>query len=204
MTVGARVRGGIVLEAKHVLKGAVIALQGRYSHRFLRHETVAAEQPFDCPAGGLNAGNCEYLGTLPNVRNTFGAIFSATLSLTNNVALDLLVWLSYARGTGFDPVRLNDLGTVTLADDTRILADRSTTHWRNDRYIVLGAVWNATNWLDVELSMINYFAEKNIDGTNRSPFKPVDLMVGLSTSITFDRLYLATLGRKVPAKNQVP
>jgi hypothetical protein len=204
LTVGARVRGGVILEAKRVLHGATLALQGRYAHRFLRHDTVNAEVPFSCPVGGLRAGNCEQLGTLSNVRNSFGAIISGTLALTDNIALDVLFWMSYARGTNWSPVALAELGTVTLADNNRQLADTSPTHWRNDRYLVLGAVWTATNWLDIELSLIDYFPEKDSAGNNRGLFNPVDLAVGLSTTITFDRLYLATIGRKVPAKSQVP
>jgi hypothetical protein len=79
------------------------------------------------------------------------------------------------------------------------LPDNSTTHWRNERYLVLGADWQATDWLSVGLSLIDYFPEKAPDGTNRGLANPLDLMVGLTTSIAFDRLYLTALGpRKQP------
>jgi hypothetical protein len=75
----------------------------------------------------------------------------------------------------------------------------SVTHWRNERYLVLGADWQATDWLAVGLSLIDYFPEKDSLGKNRGLLNPLDLMVGLTTSIAFDRLYLTALGsRKQP------
>ena len=54
----------------------------------------------------------------------------------------------------------------------------------------------------LELSLIDYFPEKNAEGHNRGIGNPVDLMVGLTTSVAFDRLYLATLGRQVKPMNK--
>jgi len=196
MVVGTRVRGGAAMIFKHVLQGASLAVQGRYTHRFLRHNTAAAEAPFPCLSGGLSAQNCEFMGGLSSVRDSLGAIIMGSLQLTKSISLDALVWLSWARAGSLAPFSTT-LQTGYVVD----LPDNSLTHWRNDRYIVLGASWTATDWLQLQLSVIDYFPEKAPDGSNRGLFNPLDVTVGLTTSIAFDRLYLAARGKQVKPMN---
>lgn len=197
MVVGGRARAGAAMVFKHVLHGASLAVQGRYSHRFLRHNTAEAETPFPCLSGGLSAQNCEFLGGLSNVRDSIGGILMGSLSLTESISLQALLWLSWSHASSLAPFSTTlDTGyVVTLPDD-------SLTHWRNDRYIVVGADWTPTDWLTLELSVVDYFPEKAPDGTNRGLFNPVDLTVGLTTSIAFDRLYLAARGKQVKPMNK--
>jgi hypothetical protein len=191
MVLGARVRGGAQLTFEHVLEGASIGLQGLYTQRFLRHNTVEAEEPYPCLLSGTQVQNCTFLDGTTNVRNVISMIMTGTLELTRDIALELLVWLSWARGTGLAPA------SVTTASGMIVnVPDASSTHWRNDRYIVLGASWNAFEWLSLGLSMINYFPERSPDGSLRAFGKPMDLLVGLSASLSFDKLYLATRGQK--------
>lgn len=195
MVVGGRARASATMLWKKLVKGASLTVQGRYSHRFLRHNTTEAEQPYPCLTGGSAAvSNCEFLGSASGVRNSLSTIISGSLQLTDTVSMALLVWLSWSRGADLAPyTREIESGVVTLPD-------ASTTHWRNERYLVLGADWEATDWLSVGLSLINYFPEKGPDGSNRGLVNPLDLMVGLTTSVAFDRLYLTAIGpRKQPA-----
>jgi hypothetical protein len=193
MVVGGRARASATMLWKKALKGASVTVQGRYGHRFLRHNTTQAEQPYPCLTGGAAVSNCEFLGSNTGVRNSLSTIISGSLQLTDTVSVALLVWLSWARGSDLAPyTREIESGVITLPDT-------STTHWRNERYLVLGADWQAADWLSVGLSLINYFPEKAPDGTNRGLANPLDLMVGLTTSVAFDRLYLTALGpRKQP------
>lgn len=193
MVIGARARGSATMIWKKVMQGASLTFQGRYGHRFLRHNTTEAEQPYPCLTAGTNVSNCEFLGTSTGVRNSLSAIISASLQVTQTISVAALVWLSWSRGADLAPyTREIESGTVQLPD-------MSTTHWRNERYLVLGADWQATDWFSVGLSVINYFPEKGPDGRNRGLGNPLDLMIGLNTSIAFDRLYLTALGpRKQP------
>ena len=197
MVVGGRARASAVMNFKHVLHGASLAVQGRYAHRFLRHNTTEAETPFPCLSGGLTAQNCEFTGGLSNVRDSLGMIAIGSLELTENIALQALVWLSWARASNLAPFSTT-LDTGYVVD----LPDNSATHWRNDRYIVLGVSWTATQWLALELSVVDYFPEKAPDGSNRGLFNPQDVTVGFTTSIAFDRLYLAARGKQVKPMNQ--
>lgn len=193
MVVGARARASATMLWKKVLQGASVTFQGRYGHRFLRHNTTQAEQPYPCLTAGANVSNCEFLGTSSGVRNSLSAIVSASLQVTETFSVALLAWLSWARGTDLAPY------TRDIESGTIQLPDMSVTHWRNERYLVLGADWQATDWLAVGLSLIDYFPEKDSLGKNRGLLNPLDLMVGLTTSIAFDRLYLTALGsRKQP------
>lgn len=194
MLVGGRARASATMIWKKALKGAALTVQGRYGHRFLRHNTTQTEQPYPCLSGGAAVSNCEFLGSASNVRNTLSTVISGSLQLTDTVSIALLVWLSWARGSDLAPYnREIESGTISLAD-------ASVTHWRNERYLVLGADWQATDWLSLGLSVINYFPEKAPDGTNRGLANPLDLMVGFTTAVAFDRLYLTALGpRKQPA-----
>jgi hypothetical protein len=190
MVLGTRGRAGAQLTFQHVLHGASISLQGRYTHRFLRHNTVEAVDPYPCLAGGTTATNCAFLDTGTNVRDAASTILAGSLALSERVVLELLVWVSWSRGSNLASASLTtDSGYVVS------LPDNSLTHWHNDRYLVLGIDWNVTDWLSLGGSVINYFSERNPDGSLRSPGKPVDLLVGLSTSIAFDQLYLAASGR---------
>jgi hypothetical protein len=193
MVIGGRARASATMLWKKVLKGASVTVQGRYGHRFLRHNTTEVEQPYPCLTAGAAVSNCEFLGSATGVRNTLSTVISGSLQLTDTISLALLVWLSWSRGADLAPYTRNiESGVVELSDN-------STTHWRNERYLVLGADWSASDWLSVGFSLINYFPEKGPDGTNRGLLNPLDLMVGLTTSIAFDRLYLTALGpRKQP------
>lgn len=197
MVVGGRARAGAAMIFKNVLHGAALAVQGRYAHRFLRHNTTESETPFPCLSGGLAAQSCEFLGGLSNVRDSFGAIVTGSLELTEQFSLEALVWLSWAHAASLAPFNTTlDTGYVVN------LPDSSATHWRNDRYIVLGAAWTATDWLSLELSVVDYFPEKAPDGTNRGLLNPLDITVGLTTSVAFDRLYLAARGKQVKPMNK--
>jgi hypothetical protein len=191
MTVGARARAGATLIMKHILHGAAFGVQGRYGHRFLRHNTVEAAEPYPCLANGLTAQNCDFLGSGTNTRDSFSALASASLELTETISLEALVWLSWSRGANLAPFSVNS------SSYTVDLPDNSTTHWRNERYLVLGAGWTATDWLSIELSVIDYFSERDPQGKLRGIGNPLDLMVGLTTSVAFDRLYLASRGHQV-------
>jgi hypothetical protein len=193
MVVGGRARASATMLWKKLLKGASVTFQGRYGHRFLRHNTTEVEQPYPCLTSGAAVSNCEFLGSSSGVRNTLSSIISASLQLTDTISLAVLVWLSWSRGADLAPYnREIESGVVQLSDT-------STTHWRNERYLVLGADWQATDWLSVGLSLIDYFPEKAPDGSNRGLGNPLDLMVGLTTSVAFDRLYLSAIGpRKQP------
>lgn len=193
MVIGGRVRGSVTMAWKKVLKGASLTLQQRYTHRFLRHNSTEVDQPYPCLTGGVNVGSCEFLGSTTGVRNSLSSIVSGSLQLTDSISLEALIWLSWSRGADLAPyTRAIETGAVRLGDS-------STTHWRNERYLVIGADWQANEWLSVGLSLIDYFPEKAPDGSNRGLVNPLDLMVGLTTSIAFDRLYLTALGpRKQP------
>lgn len=191
MVLGARARAGAQLVFEHVMEGAAIGVQGLYTQRFLRHNTLEAEEPYPCLLSGTQVQNCTLLGGQTNVRNVVSAIVTGTLELTKDIALEMLIWLSWARG--------GDLPLATPMTSTGLVVevpDTSNTHWRNDRYLVLGASWNVVDYLSLGLSVINYFAERNPDGTVRSIGKPMDLLVGLSASLSFDKLYLAARGRE--------
>lgn len=193
MVVGARGRGSATLVWPKVLHGATLHLQGRYAHRFLRHNTTQAEQPFPCFSGGLSVGSCEFLGSTTGVTDSLSSIISASLQVTEQLSVELLVWLSWSRGADLAPYS-RDIESGSIA-----LADGSVTHWRNSRYLVLGANWEATRWLSLGLSVIDVFSEKAPDGSNRGLANPLDLLIGLTTSIAFDRLYLAAVApRKQP------
>lgn len=210
MTIGARLRAGAVWNFKHVMDGLSLALQGRYSHRFSRHNTIELDEPSPCVSGGPSSADCQaavdkafsavssnasrmyYLGdAASNLQDAISAIVSGSLQLNQAFSLELLVWLTWARGAGLKSVNI-----TTLSQQVVELPDRSATHWRNDRYLVLGGSWKANDWLDIGLSLIDYFPEKGPDGRNRGLFNPLDLMLGLSTSVAFDHLYLATMGKK--------
>jgi hypothetical protein len=179
---------------KKVLHGATLHVQGRYTHRFLRHNTTHTQEPFPCLAGGIASGNCEFMGGATRVTDSLSSIVSGSLQLNEKFSVELLVWLSWSRGAGLAPYqRTIETGVIEEPD-------RSTTHWRNERYLVLGGNWEATEWLSIGVSLIDYFPEKAPDGSNRGIANPLDLMVGLTTSIAFDHLYLAAVGpRKQPA-----
>jgi hypothetical protein len=190
MVIGGRARASATMAWKKALKGASLTFQGRYSHRFLRHNSLEVEQPYPCLTGGVNVGSCEFVGSMSGVRNSLSSIISGSLQLTDTISLEALVWLSWSRGSDLAPYnREIETGVIRLEDG-------STTHWRNERYLVLGADWQATDWLSVGVSIIDYFPEKAPDGSNRGLVNPLDLMVGLTTSIAFDRLYLTALGRR--------
>ena len=189
LTLGTRLRAGVGVTFPHVMKGWAIAAQGRYGHRFLRHNTVQTDAPFPCLSGAFNLQNCEFLGTSTNVTDSVSSIFETSLGLTDSITVEMLVWLTWARASDFPPITVSGSGFETVVQDT------SVTHWRNERYLVLGVNWTATDWLSLELSLIDYFPEKNLAGENRGIGNPLDIMLGLTTSIVFDRLYLATLGR---------
>lgn len=210
MTIGTRLRAGAVMTFKHVMDGLSVALQGRYSHRFSRHNTIELDEPSPCLSGGPNSADCQaavdkafsavssnasrfyYLGdAATNLQDAISAIISGSLQLNKEFSLDLLVWLSWARGAG-----LKSASITTLSQQVVEIPDHSATHWRNDRYLVLGGTWKANDWLDVGLSLIDYFPEKGPDGRNRGLLNPLDLMIGLSTSVAFDHLYLNTVGKK--------
>lgn len=204
MTIGGRIRAGASLALKHVLSGLNFAVQGRYTHRFLRHNAVEVDQPFPCSPGSTTAANCAliadsgdptrsyFLGDAASpVADAIAMVATASLQLNDRFSLDLLVWLTWAKASSLTPASI-----TTATGQVVGLPDRSLTHWRNDRYLVLGASWSVNDWLNLGLSLIDYFPEKDIDGTNRSIANPLDLMIGLSTSIVFDKLYLNTQGRK--------
>jgi hypothetical protein len=191
MLFGLRGRAGTQLTFEHVLHGASLGAQVAYSQRFLRHNTLEASDPYPCVSGGSSAQNCGFLGSTTNVRNVISAILTGTLELNKQFAIEMLVWLSWVRGADLAPSSVTT-STGFVVD----LPDSSATHWRNDRYLVLGLDWNATDWLSLGLSLIDYFPERNPDGTLRSLGKPIDLLVGLSATVSFDKLYLASIGRK--------
>ena len=189
MVLAARLRTGAQLVFEHVLQGAAIGVQGLYTQRFLRSNVMEAEEPFPCLVG-TQVQSCEFLGGLTNVRNVISTILTGTLELTKDVALELLVWLTWARGADLAPYPvMSDTGFVMQLPD-------HGKHWRNDRYFVLGASWNVVDYLSLGLSVINYFPERSPGTDVRAPGNPIDLLVGLSASLSFDKLYLATLGQK--------
>jgi hypothetical protein len=190
MVVGGRARARADLRFEHVLHGAALSVQGRYTHRFLRHNTLQAETPFPCLTGGLSAQNCSYLDTETNVENSLGTIVSGTLEFSQDFALSVLAWFTWSRGADLAPASITTQTGMTVA-----LPDQSATHWRNDRYMLVEFDWNATDWLMIGISLINSFPERNANGTLRSLGKPVDTLLGLTTEISFDQLYLATTGR---------
>jgi hypothetical protein len=190
LVVGGRVRSGADIRFEHVLHGAALSVQGRYVHRFLRHNTLEAETQFPCLAGGLSSQNCAYLGTATNVENSLSGIVSGTLEFSEYFALSVLAWYTWSRGGNLAPVAITTQTGMTVD-----LPDQSVTHWRNDRYLLVEFDWNATDWLMIGLSVINSFSERSEDGTLRSLGKPVDMLIGLSTEIALDQLYLATTGR---------
>jgi hypothetical protein len=156
----------------------------------LRHNTVEAETTFPCLLGGRSSQNCSYLDTETNVENSLATIVSGTLEFSQYFALSVLAWFTWSRGANLAPASVTTQTGMTVA-----LADQSATHWRNDRYLLVELDWNATDWLMVGLSLINAFPERNADGTLRSLGKPVDTVLGLTTELAFDQLYLATTGR---------
>jgi hypothetical protein len=188
---GLRGRASAQMSFDHVLHGLQVGVQTRYLHRFMSHDTVEAVQPFPCLAGGVEAVSCAYLDTTTNVRDSLATIVSGALSINEQWTVELLAWLSWSRGANLAPGSF-----ATSTGMVYDLPDTSTTHWRNDRYLVLGIDYAPNDWLSVGASMIDYFSERNPDGTLRSPGKSIDLLVGLSTSIIFDQLYLAASGRK--------
>ena len=209
MTIGGRIRAGASMLFKHVLNGLAVAVQGRYTHRFLRSNAVEVDQPFPCSPGSATAANCAliadsgdptrryFLGDAATpVADAIAAVLTASLQLNEAFSLELLVWLTWAKGSGLAPANV-----TTATGQVVNLPDRSLTHWRNDRYLVIGANWSVNTWLQLGLSLIDYFPERDVDGSNRSIANPLDLMIGLSTSIAFDHLYLATQGRKPKAEH---
>jgi hypothetical protein len=190
MTIGTRLRTGASMNFKHVMNGLGVAVQGRWSHRFLRHNTLEADSPFPCLSGGSETPNCEFLGSTSNARDGLAAIVSGSLELSSLFSLEALIWLSWTRDAPLAPYQ-STLETGYVVN----LPDQSLTHWHNERYLVVGGNWNATDWLLVGLSLIDYFPERNPDGTLRGIGNPLDLMIGLSTTIAFDKLYLHAAGR---------
>ena len=195
MTIGTRLRAGASLTLKHVLNGLGVAAQGRWSHRFLRHNTLQADSPFPCLSGGSETPNCEFLGSTSNARDSLAAIVSGSLELSQLFSLEALIWLSWIRDAPLAPY------TTTLQTGLVVnLPDTSRTHWHNERYLVIGGNWTATDWLIVGLSLIDYFPERSPNGELRGIGNPLDLMIGLSTTIAFDKVYLRAVGRKPRAE----
>jgi hypothetical protein len=196
MTIGTRLRTGASMQFKHVLNGLGVAVQGRWSHRFLRHNTLEADSPFPCLSSGTETPNCEFLGSTSNARDSLAAIVSGSLELSELFSLEALIWLSWTRDAPLAPYQTTlETGYVVNLPDT------SLTHWHNERYLVVGGNWTATDWLLVGLSVIDYFPERSPNGSLRGIGNPLDLMIGLSTTIAFDKVYLHAVGRKPRAEH---
>jgi hypothetical protein len=184
----ARVSGGYT--TKSVLSGLDTALTFYYLRRFTSSDTLAAESPFPCNRLGDPAQSCSYLGGSSNVRDVLMLGAEGTLKLTSKLALGAQFYFYFARATSL-------AGTIDGMIDTGPvqITDMSATHWRNTRWLVFTLSYAFTDWFGAGARVSNYFSERNPDnGSLRAPLNPLDTLIGLDLTVSFDQLYMNTRG----------
>jgi hypothetical protein len=183
----ARIAGGYT--TKRVLQGLETLLTVSYLHRFTSSNTVSAEAAFPCNSLVDAAQSCAFLGGSTNVRDVLMLGVDGQLKLTDALMLGAQVSFFFGRAIG-----LGDAFDTMIDSGVVRIEDNSTTHWRNTRWLIFSLGYAFTDWFTAEARVTNIFSERSPDGTLRAPFNPLDTLLGLDLTVSFDQLYMNTRG----------
>jgi hypothetical protein len=187
MVAATRVRSGVRIATDDVLANTLSVLELSYLRRFSKHTTVQAEAPYPCAAGAFDSIECRHLPSATNLLDSVTAKLRFYIELVPQVWLDLAGALVWSRGYSLDDAEFE---TASGADVT--LADRSATRFRNTRTLQAGVVYDVTPFISLELYGSSDFAERNLDGSLRGPFRVADTSLGLDAWFDLEALYATT------------
>jgi hypothetical protein len=188
LILGTRARAGVTYRRKDVLHGFDVGPSVGYQRRWNSSNTVEAASSFPCALTGRDASqDCASLGSVSTTRDVILLGLDSTLELTDQLVAGLSLtffWtLAHSLGTYEETATLT--GPVTIGD-------ASTTHWRNSRWLLLSLGYRVTDWFTATARIIDIFAERGPNGRLRGPFNPLDTVLGLELSVSFDQLYSST------------
>jgi hypothetical protein len=183
----ARVSGGYTNE--HVLHGLDAMLTFSLLHRFTSANTVSAEAPYPCNRLADASAACSFLGGSTNVRDLLMLGLDGHLKMTDELYLGAQLSFFFGRAIGLGDTfeTMIDTGVVQIDDN-------STTHWRNTRWLIFSLGYTFTDWFSAEARVTNIFSERSPDGSLRAPFNPLDTLLGLDLTVSFDQLYMNARG----------
>jgi hypothetical protein len=187
-----RVRGGASYEFRHVLGGLGLGADMYYSRRLLTSNTLAATGPYSCATVNETLSHpCTRLDSFPSTQDELLAIASADLGVSSKLHVGLQLWFYWDHSA--------ELATATFTDPSGgtnplTLEDGSTTHWHNSRLFTTSVSYAFTEWFTGGLRVTNTFNERSPNGELRAPLNPLDTLVGVDLSVSFDKLYMSTRG----------
>jgi hypothetical protein len=193
MTLGTQANAAGVFTFLDWLSGVGLGFELSYLHRFLRSNTVHADTSYPCYTGGTSWNSCQALGSLTNTTDAISVAVLSDVSITTRFALHFVGEYGWYKAAG-----LADAMLTTSTGQVIDLPDGSLSHWRNTRYLELGASYDVFAWLGLGLAVTNLFSERSYDARVRAPLIPADTAFGLRVLITFDELYLAIRGAPHP------
>jgi len=171
-----------------VLEGLSLKTRFSYGRRWATSNTVQAAEPFPCdPAGADPAQDCVHLGGSSTTRDSFVLAVGAGITLVPDLTAGLELSFGWNLAYDLAPTEFTSLTGATFRYE-----DESFTHWRNSRVLRVTLDYGWTKWLSTTLFMRNAMPDLGPDGQRRAPFEPLDVVVGLSVSFSFDQAYLAT------------
>jgi hypothetical protein len=191
MTIGAQANVAGVVTFQDWMQGVGLGLELSYLHRFLRSNTLHAQVSYPCYNGGSSFVQCDALGSLTNTNNGFSVGLLADANLTNRFALHFVGELAWYHAEGLANARQTTI-TGLVVD----VPDESLTHWRNSRFLELGASYDFFAWFSLGLALSNAFSERGYEGQLRPPLKAADTMIALRVLISLDEVYLAATGAR--------
>lgn len=187
-----RARVGATYDFKHVLEGLGLGADFYYSRRLLTSNTLAAAGPYSCSIVNETLSHpCTRLDSFPSTQDELLAIASADLGVSSKLHVGLQLWFYWDHSAS--------LATATFTDPSGgtnplTLNDGSTTHWHNSRLFTTSVSYAFTQWFTAGLRITNTFNERSPNGALRAPLNPLDTLVGVDLSVSFDKLYMSTRG----------
>jgi hypothetical protein len=194
MTLGTQATVAGVFTFQDWLAGVGLGFEVDYLHRFLRSNTVHTDTPYPCRAGESSSGLCTAFGGVTNTTDVISVAVLSDVSLTTRFALHFIGEYDWYKAAGLAGATLTTSSGLVIE-----LPDESLSHWRNTRYLELGASYDVFSWMTLALAVTNLFSERSADARIRAPLIPADTAFGLRVLMTLDQLYLAIRGPSHPA-----
>jgi hypothetical protein len=187
-----RVRSGVEYDFKHVLHGLGLSADATYMRRLLGSNVIAAQGPYSCATVNESLSHpCTSLDSAPSTVDEILFITAADLSISSKWRAGMQLWFYWDHSESF--------GTVTFTEasggiNPLKLTDTSPTHWHNSRLFTFSLGYAFTDWFTAGARLTNSFGERSPNSNLRAPFNPLDTVVGIDMSVSFDKLYMSTRG----------
>jgi hypothetical protein len=176
-----------------VLQGLELALASTYAYTIALSDTatIAAGDSPGYPYRG--AGGLLELGDIPSTGSArtehAGTIgLSATLAIIENLSASTSFTWWWTHGAGFQDATVDPVDVTTADGRPFVLADEGTK-MRLSTWITAGVAYDITDWLNAELYYSHLTGEFNPVASRRNPLWSFDSQVGLTATVTLDRLY---------------